>query len=102
MYYLWGLAGLAYSFVVGYALYFIIITVVNQYRYHYRRSRTLTRHLAYSTLILLFLLLLSYILHGFIYYIASLSLLSIIIIYYLKKLNQKTELFSYVRTKIGR
>jgi len=102
MYYLWGLTGLAYSFVVGYAFYFIVITVVDRYRYHYKRSLALTRELIYSILILVSFLVFSYMLHGSVYYIVNLSLLSVIIFYYLKKLNQKTKLLSYVRTKIGR
>ena len=102
MYYLWGLNGLAYSFVVSYALYFVIITIVDQHRYHYMRSRALSRDLACSILILVFVFAFSYMLHGTIYYVVNLSLLSFIIVYYLRKLNQKAEIFSYVRKKMGR
>ena len=67
MYYLWGLTGLAYSFVVGYAFYFIVITVVDRYRYHYKRSLALTRELIYSILILVSFLVFSYMLHDYVF-----------------------------------
>ena len=102
MYYLWGLTGLAYSFVVVYALYFIIITIVNQNRYHYKRSKALSKELLCSIVVLVTLLGLNYILVGKIYYIVSLSFLLVIMVYYLNKLNQKTEIFSYVKAKIRR
>jgi len=100
MYSLWGLTGLAYSFVVNYALYFIIISLVNRHRYQYQRSKTLSKTLAGSMLSLTVLLAFTYLLHGTIYYMVSLSLSLILTLYCLKKLNQRVELFSYVRAKI--
>jgi O-antigen/teichoic acid export membrane protein len=102
MYYLWGLIGLAYSFVINYVLYFIIISVVDKKRYHYARSKSLRKVLVYSILSLAVLLSFSYLLHGYVYYIVGCSFTAVIVFYNLKKLNEKTELIAYVKTKIRR
>src|SRR5574344_101674 len=102
MYYLWGLTGLAYSFVVNYALYLLLISLVAQRRYRYERSRVVSLSLLIAILALSALLLIDFIFQGAVYYILSIGLSLVVTTYCLNRLNQRTEIVSYVRNKFTR
>ncbi len=102
MYYLWGLTGLAYSFVLNYLLYLFIVGLVDRKRYHYRMSKSVKFVLFVSVISLALLLALNYMLSVTGYYLIGSLLCIMVLIYNLNKLNEKTRLFAYVRTKIGK
>lgn len=92
-YYFWGLQGLAWSFVVNYFVYYLIVKFVDQRRYGYQRSKPLSFLLRLSLFLMTGLLLLSFS-PTIIYYPIAGVVILVITIYYLKILNQKTNLIS--------
>ncbi len=100
MYYFWGLTGLAWSFVVGYVLYLVVVSVVCRVRYHYRQDIDQLLRLFISIASLGALLALSYVLDSYSYYAAGGCIALVLVIYNLRILNRKTQLLSYVKTKL--
>ena len=99
-YYLWGLIGLAWSFVVNYLLYYIVISYVDVKRYHYSMSKEL-KHLTFLSFIVLgVMLVLDMTTEGIIYYFSSSIIACAVLVYYLYLLNKKTGLYQVVKTKI--
>ena len=106
MYYLWGLNGLAWSFVVNYSLYYLLIRYVDALRYGYRITESVKILIIVSVVLMSILLAISYILPKIWYYsiggIATLSLT----LYYLKILNNKTGLVNallcQIKSRTGR
>lgn len=99
-YYLWGLIGLAWSFVVNYLLYYIVISYVDVKRYHYSMSKEL-KHLTFLSFIVLgVMLVLDMTTEGIIYYFSSSIIACAVLVYYLYLLNNKTGLYQVVKTKI--
>lgn len=96
MYYLWGLTGLAYSFLLNYFLYMILISIVVKKRYDYKMSTEVKKTLLLSTLSLALLLFLSYAINDILYYITGSLICTFVIIYNVIKINRKTDLFSSI------
>ena len=92
-YYFWGLQGLAWSFVVNYLVYYLIVKFVDQRKYGYKCSQPLTILLRLSLFLMTGLLLLSF-LPSIIYYPIAGVITLVVTIYYLNKLNQKTSLIN--------
>jgi O-antigen/teichoic acid export membrane protein len=100
-YYLWGLNGMAWAFVINYSLYYLVIKYIDSWRYGYQISDDLLRLIVYSTIALLCLLGVSYIMADVWYYSIGSVFAVIICYYYLQKLNQKTDLFNKLLNQIG-
>ena len=98
-YYLWGLTGLAYSFVVNYILYYVIISYVDCKRYHYKISRDVKLITLVSFASIGILLLLNYLVSGIVYYSIASVLAIMLTVVFLYKLNTKTELLSVLKAK---
>ena len=100
-YYLWGLNGMAWAFVLNYLLYYLVIRYIDTWRYGYKISNDLIRLIVYSTIALSWLLCVTYIMADAWYYSLG-SVFAIGICFYnLKKLNQKTDLFNKLSSQIG-
>lgn len=98
-YYFWGLTGLAYSFVVDFLLYYIIISIVDHKIYHYNPSRELQIVTFLSFLALGTVLLIDNLCNDKLFYTLS-PIISIVTIYYfLSKLNKKTQLLLFIKSK---
>lgn len=98
-YYLWGLIGLAYSFVVDFFLYYIIISIVDRKRYHYIASRELKMVTAFSFIALGMVLVLDYFLDSNQFYIIASIIALITIYFYILRLNKKTNLIVFLKSK---
>lgn len=98
-YYFWGLTGLAWSFVVNYFLYYILITYVDIKRYHYVMSRELKKLVLLSFSIVCSILLLELFSNGLIYYCSTGVIALLTIAYYSYLLNKKTDLLQVFKTK---
>ena len=99
-YYLWGLTGLAFSFVVNYILYYVIISYVDKKRYQYEVSKDVIVITTISFLSLGILLLLDFLIEGWIFYFTASVITSVTVIYFFVQLNKKTDLLQLVRSKI--
>lgn len=100
MYYFWGLHGMAWSFVINYVQYYLLIRYIDSKRYGYQQSSAVIKLIAISAAAMLFLLALSYILPNVWYYSTG-GAISIILCYlYIRKLNQKTDLFNTLLCQI--
>lgn len=99
-YYLWGLTGLAYSFVVNYALYYGIISYVDRKRYNYKPSKDVLFVTFLSFASIGTLLVLDYFADGVIFYVLSSVLTIFIVYYYISWLNKKTELLTFLKKKL--
>lgn len=102
MYYLWGLTGLAYSFLLNYFLYMILISIIVKKRYDYKMSTEMKNTLLLSTLSLVLLLFLSYVINDTLYYVTGSLICTFVIIYNVIKINRKTDLFFSVATLLKR
>jgi O-antigen/teichoic acid export membrane protein len=101
MYYLWGLTGLAYSFLIDYLQYFFVVSFVCRKKYKYRISKDLPKIILISAFSLGILLILALIMNAVSYYIVGGLLSAGIVYYYIKKLNEKTALLQTIRLKIA-
>lgn len=99
-YYLWGLTGLAFSFVVNYLLYYAIISYVDKKRYQYEVSKDVVVITTISFLSLGILLLLDFLTEGWMYYFTASVIALVIVIYCFFQLNKKTDLLQLVRSKV--
>lgn len=99
-YYFWGLMGLAWSFVVNYLLYYIVISYVDIRRYHYLMSKELKVLTFLSFAILGMMLVLNMTTEGVVYYSVSSVIALGAVAYYAFLLNKKTNLLQVVKTKI--
>lgn len=100
MYYLWGLNGLAWSFVVNYLFYYSLIRFVDAKRYGYQASKSVNRLILLSVLLMCLLLAISFLLPKVWYYsIGSVASL-LLCVFYLKSLNDKTGLVNALLCRI--
>ena len=96
MYYLWGLHGLAWSFVVNYMLYYSLIRFVDTKRYGYQASKSVNRLILLSVLLMCVLLAISYLLPKVWYYSIGCVVTLLLCVIYLKSLNDKTGLINSI------
>ena len=101
-YYFWGLVGLAWSFVVNYLIYYILISYVDIKRYDYFMSDDLKRLTLMSFLIMSAMLILDQTMNGISYYCISSVIAIFAVAYYLSLLNRKTGLLQIIKTKFLR
>lgn len=99
-YYLWGLQGIAYSFVIHYLLYYFIIRLVDRCRYNYKCSYQNAKVTYIGGFSILFIYALSIFLSDALFYVLASTFTLVISLYYLKELNRKTELLSFIKMKI--
>ena len=99
-YYFWGLMGLAWSFVVNYLLYYVVISYVDIKRYRYFMSKELKALTLLSFAILGVLLALDMTTEGFAYYSLSSLIALVVVVYYAFLLNRKTGLLQVVKAKL--
>lgn len=101
-YYFWGLVGLAWSFVVNYLIYYILISYVDIKRYDYFMSTDLKRLTLMSFIIMGAMLILDQTMNGISYYCISSAIAMFAVAYYLALLNRKTGLLQIIKTKFLR
>lgn len=101
-YYFWGLVGLAWSFVVNYLIYYILISYVDIKRYDYFMSDDLKRLTLMSFIIMGVMLILDQTMNGISYYCISSVIAIFAVVYYLSLLNRKTGLLQIIKTKFLR
>jgi O-antigen/teichoic acid export membrane protein len=102
MYYLWGLTGLAYSFVAYSAIYLISVSMLCRKRYKYSMDKNNVRLVGISVVSLAVMLSLTYLLNGVAYYIVGGILTAAIVYFNLKKLNEKTGVIATIKSKFVR
>lgn len=100
MYYLWGLTGLAWSFVCHYILYYIIVRVVDNKRYGYRTSNSVNKLILLSVLQMFALLAMSYLLPKLWYYLIGSVVTMVVCVFYFKSLNDKTGFVNAILCRI--
>lgn len=100
MYYLWGLNGLALSFVVNYSLYYILIRFVDAKRYGYQASNDVNMLIFLSVLLMFLLLAISYLLPKVWYYSIGCVITLVLCLFYLKALNAKTGILKTILYRI--
>lgn len=93
-YHLWGINGMAWSFVLNYSLYYFVIKYVDILRYGYQMSNDVLKLSFYSVASLLLLLCISYVMPKVWYYSIGSIFVIFICFYYLKTLTQKTDIFN--------
>ena len=93
-YYLWGINGMAWSFVLSYSLYYSVIKYVDVLRYGYQMSNDVLKLSIYSIASLLFLLCISYVLPKVWYYLAGSVFVIFICCSYLRILFKKTDILN--------
>lgn len=100
MYYLWGLNGLAWSFVVNYSLYYLLIRYVDARRYGYRITESVRILIISSIVLMSALLAISFVMPEIWYYsVGGISTLTLSILY-LRSLNNKTGLVNALLCRI--
>lgn len=97
-YYLWGLTGMAWSFVVNYVLYYVVVSVVVRNRYGYSETKEVVKLFICSSVLMSILLLLSYF-SVEVYYPMAGIITMILCLLYLKKLDQKTSILQTIKQK---
>ncbi len=100
MYYLWGLNGLAWSFVVNYLLYYLLIRFVDTKRYGYQASNNVNKLILLSIFLMFALLAISYLLPKVWYYSAGSVATLLLCVFYLKSLNNRTGLVNALVCRI--
>ena len=97
MYKAWGLVGLAFAYVIGEVLYYLLISLWFAKRYSYVQSREnkINSLVCMVVVILVYVVSLSF--HGMAYYLINLFLLLIISIFCIYKLNLKTGVLSSLK-----
>jgi O-antigen/teichoic acid export membrane protein len=99
-YYLWGLTGMAWSFVVNYMLYYSLIRFVDTKRYGYQASKSVNRLILLSVLLMCVLLAISYLLPKVWYYSIGCVATLLLCVIYLKSLNDNTGLINSIICRI--
>ena len=100
MYYWWGLTGLAWSFVVNYIIYYIVVRTVDNRRYGYEASNGLNLLILISVISIVLLLGLSFVLPRLWYYVIGGVVTVILCICYLRMLNNKTGVVNILLCRI--
>lgn len=100
LYYFLGLVGLAWSLVLGYVFYYLVILTVDKRRYGYKQSVQVRRFSLGSIVVMSVLLALSYIPNEYVYYSVSGLVTCVFSFYYLKVLNDKTKILESIKTKL--
>ena len=91
-YYLWGLMGLACSFVLNYLLYYFVIRFVDTVRFGYKITSDVLYLITISAFSLLLMLASSFLLPFLLYYCLGGSFALFLCFFYIKKLDEKTNL----------
>lgn len=100
MYYFWGLNGLAWSFVVNYMFYYLLIRSVDSKRFCYQASNSVNKLILLSVLLMFALLTISYLLPNIWYYLIGGIATLLLCVFYLKLLNDKTGLLNALLCRI--
>ena len=100
MYYLWGLNGLAWSFVINYALYYVLIRFVDTKRYGYQITESVKKLIIVSVVLLSALLVISYMMPKIWYYLVGGIATLTLSFFYLRLLNNKTGLVNTLLCQI--
>ena len=101
MYYFFGLLGLAWSFVINYALYYVVIHYIDRRRYDYIITKDAMMLIIRSFCAMLLLLAISYLLPTNLYYPLGGGLTVLLCWFYLRELNQKTGLINVLLCRIN-
>ena len=97
-YYLWGLTGMAWSFVVNYVLYYVVVSVVVRNRYGYSETKEVVKLFICSSVLMSILLLLSYFSVEVYYPMAGIITMTLCLLY-LKRLDQKTSILQTIKQR---
>lgn len=99
-YYIWGLQGIAYAFLIHYLLYYFVINLLVKFRYNYIVSNHIVRASFVGFSSLAFILILSLFTDNVQFYLVA-GIIAFVTSYYnFKKLNEKTDIVKYIKTKI--
>lgn len=101
-YYFWGLTGLAFSFVVNYMLYYIVISIVVNLKYGYEMSSDVRFLTFLSFMMLVCILVFDYVFGDIQFYVLSSSIALFLTIFYFYKLNKKIGLFQSIKIHLNR
>ena len=101
MYYLWGLYGMAWSFVINYILYYFVIKYVDSKRYGYIASGEVLKLIIFSVTAMLTILLVCYLLPYPLNYSFGGVLVTFLCFIYLRKLDKKTDLFKSLLCRVN-
>lgn len=99
-YYLWGLQGVAYAFVIHYLLYYFIISFLVRYRYHYICSNQTVKASLMGLVSLTLIIVLNLFLHNVLFYLLAGAIVCVVSFYNIKKLNEITDIISYVKNRL--
>lgn len=99
-YYLWGLKGLAYSFVLNYIIYYFVISFIDSERFGYKITTEVLSLISISAISLLLMLFFSFILPSLLYYCLSGSFAMLLCYFFIIKLDKKTNLFEILLCQI--
>lgn len=102
MYYLFGLKGIAYAFVLCFVLYYFIIFYVDRRRYKYQISSQTLKTIVISMIAMTSLLIIDNVFNGFLYYALACVIVIVMSIYNIIELNKKTELFKTIKSFVTR
>ena len=100
MYYLWGVTGIAFAFVINYVFYYFLILLVDRKRYKYQVSITTKYTVILNAVIVSVMLIAHYLLSGLLYYFVTAAITLLASYINLKELNKKTEVFQFIKQKI--
>lgn len=101
-YYIWGLSGLGYSFVVAYLIYMLQVYFVTRQKFHFKIEKNALIILVMQLSFCSIGLLLFFYLGGLIYFIAALVLLMASFGYSFYLLNKRVDLKSYLLNRINK
>ena len=99
-YYLWGLQGVAYAFLIHYLLYYLIINLLAKYRYNFIVSIQIETASFIGAVSLAIVLVLSLLFENVQFYLIAGIIVCVVSYYNLRKLNNKTDIVIYIKKKI--
>ena len=99
-FYLWGLQGIAYAFLIHYFLYYVIVNLLVRYRYHYLCSNHIIKISLIGFLALAFIPILNSYVFSSLFYLIAGTVVIVVSYYNLRNLNDKTDFLKFIKAKI--
>lgn len=101
-YYLWGIDGFGYGFVIIYVIYTLVISIVTFKLYHFRVQKETLKFFTINFLFIVSIFFLFLIWDNYISYILGIIILIANTIYSYKQLNEKLDVKQIIKSKIRR
>lgn len=102
LYYLMGLKGIAYAFVISNVFYYAVVLMVDHKRYGYSVNKETINVVLINSFVMLVILFNHYILSGMYYYFITGIIVFLSTLYNVKKLNVKTDIVSTIRNRLNK